>query len=267
MVQIEKIISRDNRRLVHARNVRDRREADQIFIEGRRLVAEALRSGLTITDCFISEGFQDHALLDAVAAQRGSIAEISHRIFTSITDTEQPQGIVLIAQRPISTADSILAGRAGAALPVVVFLKEINNPSNLGAIMRTAEAAGVAGVVISTKSADAFSPKALRAAMGAGFRLPVWERASFDEVLRWAAASGLQTIAADASAKKSYSGIDWKKPKLLIFGSEAHGLTPEELTAIDEAIGIPMENGVESLNLAVSAGIILFEAKRQIESY
>ena len=144
-----------------------------------------------------------------------------------------------------------------------LFLKEINNPSNLGAIVRTAEAAGAIGVIVSKGSADVFSPKALRSAMGSSFRLPVWENAEFSEVLGWAKVHDLVTVAADILGTSSYTDIDWRIPSLLIFGSEAHGLGELELAAIDKTVLIPMENGVESLNLAVSAGIILFEARRQ----
>jgi TrmH family RNA methyltransferase len=145
----------------------------------------------------------------------------------------------------------------------VIFLFEINNPSNLGAIFRTAEAAGAAGVIISAKSAAAFSPKAMRAALGANLRLPIWENARFEQVLIWASETKAITTAADINAVKKYTEIDWNQPRLLIFGSEAHGLSENARTSIEELIYIPMQNDVESLNLAVSCGIILFEAHRQ----
>ena len=264
MKEIEKITSRDNRRLVNVRKVRDGKASGQIFVEGRRLVEEALRSELVIDECFIVDDFLNRELVDVVAKQTNQIFEIPKKLFNSMADTEQPQGIVLIAKRPITGAESINHNLPFATLPLVVFLNEINNPSNLGAIMRTAEAAGVAGVVVSTNSADVYSPKALRAAMGASFRLPICENAAFNEVLMWAKEANLTTTAADISATNSYTQIDWKKPRLLVFGSEAHGLTSEDLEKIDEKVGIPMAKAVESLNLAVSAGVILFEARRQL---
>ena len=260
MTEITKIESRDNSRLVHARKVRDGKVREQIFIEGKRLVTEALYSGLVIDECFVSDDFVDNDLLDAVSIHTHSIAQISDRIFASIADTEQSQGIILIANRPPVVAEFNVID---STLPIVVFLKEINNPSNLGAVLRAALAAGVAGVFVSTNSADAYSPKSLRAAMGASFRLPICDNANFDEVLKWANAKQMITVAADASADKSYVDINWKKPRLLIFGSEAHGLSNHELESVDETICVPIEAQVESLNLAVSAGIILFEAKRQ----
>jgi len=256
-MKIEQIISRDNQRLVNARKVRDGKVPDKIFIEGRRLVEEALRSEIVSEECFFSEDFTDDGLRRAF---RGRVFEVPANIFTSIADTDHTQGIVVIAQRP---ATSSLNLEQKTAMPLVVFLNEINNPSNLGAVIRTAEAAGVGGVMVSKNSADVFSPKALRAAMGSSFRLPYGDNVTFDEAINWAQNEGLTTTAADKRGKESYTSVDWKKPRLLIFGSEAHGLSDEQLTLVDETISIPMTHTVESLNLAVSAGVILFEAKRQ----
>ena len=102
--------------------------------------------------------------------------------------------------------------------------------------------------------------------MGAAFRLPVVESVFFDDVLKWAGDQDLMTTATAATADRSYTELDWRMRRLLIFGSEAHGLSNDQLEAVTERIRIPLENDVESLNLAVAAGILLFEAKRQIES-
>ena len=259
---IEKISSRDNQRLVNARKVRDGRVDGRVFIEGRRLVEEALRSGVEIEECFFASGFGDDDLVYAAAEKARNTFELSEKLFDSIADTKNPQGIILIAKRP-SGGSAGIEKRLGTGQPIVLFLKEINNPANLGAILRTAEAAGVAGVIVSENSSDIYSPKALRAAMGSSLRLPVWEDASFADVMKWAGERNLTTTATDIGASHLYTDVDWKRPRLLIFGSEAYGLAVEDIAAVDETILIPMENGVESLNLAVSAGIILFEAKRQ----
>ncbi|CAN5444056.1 RNA methyltransferase [soil metagenome] len=262
MNKIEKITSRDNRRLVTARKVRDGKTGDNIFIEGKRLAAEALRSDIEIAECFVVEGFRETELVDSSAAKGAAIYELPEKIFLSIADTDQPQGIILIAKRPVSRTGVIESRIKHSVLPIVIFLKEINNPSNLGAVLRTAEAADVAGVIVSQRSADVFSPRALRSAMGASLRLAVWEDADLDEVIAWSRLQGLRSVAADISATVSYSQLDWKSPSLIVFGSEAHGLNERELAAIDQKIHIPMENNVESLNIAVSVGIILYEAKR-----
>jgi TrmH family RNA methyltransferase len=147
---------------------------------------------------------------------------------------------------------------------LVIFLNEINNPANLGAVFRTAEAAGVAGVITSRNSADVYSPKSLRAAMGSAFRLSIWDNAVFNEVLSWSGSIGLTPTATDTDATMAYTELDWRTPRLLIFGSEAHGLKDLDTAGIKDVIRIPIEPQVDSLNLAISAGIILFEARRQI---
>ena len=265
MNEIEKISSRDNQRLVAARKVRDGNEVGRIFIEGKRLAEEALQSNIEIDECFFKSEFDDYDLLYSVADRAKNTFELSAKLFDSIADTRNPQGIILIAKSPSNGKEKIVErlDQLVSGLPVVLFLKEINNPANLGAIMRTAEAAGVAGVVVSTGSADVYSAKAVRAAMGASFRVPVWDGVTFNGAIEWARGLGLTTIAADISGNMSYADSDWSKPAMLIFGSEAHGLSVEEVESVDFKILIPMADGVESLNLAVSAGIILFEARRQ----
>ena len=261
-----KISSRDNQRLKSARQVRDGKIKDLIFVEGLRLAEEALRSNLRIEEIFLGENFAGNeraqGFLEIISANDVSSFEVSENIFNSLADTKTSQGVVLIARKPSTGKDKIEANLVKDA-PLVVVLHRINNPSNLGAILRTAEAADVSGIIVTGNSADAFSPKSLRGAMGAAFRLPLWTDAEFSEVLRWARERNLISVAADVKAEKSYSEIDWNKPRLLIFGSEAHGLSSEETAKIEEMLKIPMANGVESLNLAASAAVILFEARRQ----
>lgn len=264
---MERITSRDNSRLKHVRKVRDGQLGGEIFIEGVRLSEEALRSEIEITSAFISERFADgerqrlllHALID-----RGIDAfELPERVFASIGDTNTPQGIVLLGKRPADSLERIEKCLGANVLPIVLHLEQINNPSNLGAIIRTAEAAGIAGVTVSKNSANIYSPKALRAAMGSSFRVAICTGVDVEEAVSWSKTSGLRSTAADINGVSEFTEIDWKIPRLLIFGSEAHGLSSKLREAVDETIYIPMENGAESLNLAVSCGIILFEAKRQ----
>jgi RNA methyltransferase, TrmH family len=266
-----KITSRENAKLKLARRVRDGREQDLIFVEGVRLAEEVLRARVEIGEVFISEEFNRNSraegLIQTFQEKNLSISEVSEKLFGSIAETKTSQGIILICEKPAASKPDFETGFSGAdnKLPIVVLLHEINNPSNLGAILRTAEAVDVAGVIISKSSADVFSPKSLRASMGASLRLNIWSNAGFEEVLAWARAKNLVSTAADINAEKSYTEIDWRRPRLLIFGSEAHGLSAEEFQKIDESLVIPMANAVESLNLAVSCGIILFEARRQVK--
>jgi TrmH family RNA methyltransferase len=249
------ITSRDNGRLMAARRVRDGRDKFRIFIEGRRLAEEAVRSGLKITECFLSEDFDDAGLVASIEAPTFRIPE---KVFKTVADTETPQGIILVAERPDKVREVV------GELPITIFLSEINNPSNLGAILRTAEAAGVGNVILSNGSADPYSPKALRASMGSAFRLGILEGATIGDAAFVAHRQGSIVTGAVLDGKASYLDTDWSRPRLLVFGSEAHGLSDEERTHLDETIRIPMTSDIESLNLAVSAGIILFEARRQL---
>lgn len=265
-----RISSRDNQKLKYARRVREGKIKDAVFVEGLRQAEEVLRSKAKIIDCFYDETFGENKrgadLIKKIEAESQNAAVIvANRIFSSVAETNTPQGIVLIAQKPLTTEENFdyRLKRANRRNLPVVFLSEINNPSNLGAILRMAEAAGAAGVIVSTKSSDAFSPKATRAALGANLRLPIWENAEFEAALNWAQEKKAITTAADIGAEKKYTEIDWTAPRLVIFGSEAHGLNDNARRRIEELIRIPMENEVESLNLAVSCGIILFEARRQ----
>jgi len=263
-----KITSRENQRIIRARKVRDGFVQDAVFVEGARLAEEVLRSNLKISDVFFTENF--------AASERGqrflsqiefsNRAQIPDKIFDSLSDTKSSQGVILIGEKPAADKSFIEAKLSeNKKFKLVVLLHQTNNPTNLGAILRTCEAANVAGVILTKNSADAFSPKALRGAMGASFRLPIWTEADFFEVLNWAKEKNLTSICADVKAEKSYLDVDWRKAHLLIFGSEAHGLSQKERAKVADNLIIPMENAVESLNLAVSAGVILFEAKRQID--
>ena len=262
-----KISSRDNQRIKLAQKARDSLTKNLIFVEGLRLAEEVLRSGLKISEVFFTESFAktERGKVFLQGTGNANIAEVSEKIFDSLADTKNSQGIILICEKPATgkTKIEVALQRNSQKIPLVVLLHQINNPTNQGAILRTCEAVGASGVILTKNSADVFSPKSLRGAMGASLRLPIWTNADFFEVLVWAKDKNLTSVSADVNARKSYLEIDWKKPRLLVFGSEASGLSVEERGVIDESLIIPMENQVESLNLAVSCGIILYEAKRQ----
>lgn len=263
MSQRDKITSRDNSRLSHARKVRDGKISGEIFLEGLRLVEEALRSDVTLKECFYTERFAESLrasdVLDRISSAGVPAHQISESLFDSIADTKTSQGIAVTAARPETGRGQMPDVENG----LFIYLSEVNDPANLGAVFRTAEAAGVDGLILSSGSADTFSPKALRASMGSNLRIPVWEKTEFQSVLGFVREKGLRTVAADLSGTIGHPDIDWREASLIVFGSEAHGLTEEVLREMNAIFQIPMKNGVESLNLAVSAGIVLFEAVRQ----
>jgi TrmH family RNA methyltransferase len=259
------ITSRDNALLRQARLVRDGKAHELIFVEGLRLAEEALSSGLQIEAVMYSDELARKERAEKPIKQLTEVAKrsasVSERLLESISYTKTPQGIVVLAQRPASGVDYLTSVVDSTSLFVV--MHQINNPVNVGAIMRTAEAAGVVGVITTRNTSDPFSPKSLRGAMGSAFRLPMWTDADYEQVIDWCAGRNIQTVCTDASARVSYTEFDWTSAMALILGPESTGLNDYELAAARVAVSIPMSGEVESLNVSVAAGIILFEAARQ----
>jgi TrmH family RNA methyltransferase len=258
------ISSRDNSLLRHARAVRDGKVSGSIFVEGLRLCEEALRSGLKIEAVIYSEQLakKDRAaeLIHELERAAGKAASVSEKLLESISYTKTPQGIVVLAARPPLDPKTFAARQSSN--PLLVILHRINNPVNVGAILRTAEAAGVTGVMTTVGTADPLSAKALRGAMGAAFRLPIWTGVDYLKAIDWCREHGMRTVCADAHATNSYGELDWIRPTAIIMGAESAGLSAEEIALADETVSIPMKGRTESLNVAVAAGILLYEASR-----
>ena len=258
------ITSRVNPLLQRARAVREGKIDELMFIEGLRLCEEALISGLSIEAVIYSEEIAQkrraQEFLSAVAEAAGRMVSVSEKLLTTISYTKTPQGIVVLAIRPPKNSKVLVA----AARPeLLVVMHSINNPVNVGAIVRTAEAAGATGAIATAKTSDPFSPKALRGAMGSAFRLPIWFKPGFTEMLHWCQKRHIRTICADANGTIDFTKMDWKPPTALILGPESEGFSNEELQAADQTVSIPMQGKVESLNVAVTAGVLLFEAMKQ----
>lgn len=261
------IKSRSNEKLKFVRAVRDGRRDSFIFVEGEKLVAELAATGLPVASVFASASFaekpENSGLLDRCCGCGAEISILADQIFPSIADTRTPQGIVAVAERPAASLETIaerLLGRR-SDLPLAVFLDRVNDPANLGAIVRTAEAAGAAGVITSVGSADAFSPKSVRGSMGSLFRLPVAEGVAVDDLVTFASGLDAAISATVAGKGTPHTDVDWAKPRVLAFGSESHGVSDDLLSVSGETITIDICSPVESLNLAVSCGVILFHAR------
>jgi len=259
------ITSRDNSLLRQARAVRDGKIEEQIFVEGLRLCEEALRSQLEIEAVIVSEELlrkeRVAGVIQELSQASKRFASVSEKLLESVSYTKTPQGIIVLAERP-EASESRLAAQLDAK-PLLVVLHQINNPVNVGAILRTSEAAGAAGVITTKNTSDPFSPKSLRGAMGSAFRLPIWSGPAYSDVIDWCRQRGIKTICADVDGTTSYTEIDWTGPSALILGPESTGLTPEELELADHGVSIPMKGMAESLNVAVATGVLLFEAARQ----
>ncbi len=259
------ITSRDNSLLRRARAVRDGKEADAIFVEGVRLCEEALASGLEIEAVISTPELANKEraaiLIEELSKVAGKSGVVNEKLLASISSTKTPPGIIVLARRP--THDAVAFAAAQPRIPFLVILHRVSNPLNVGAILRTAEAAGASGVVATASTADPYSTKSLRGAMGAAFRLPIWIGARFDEVIAWCRTKRIRTACADAEGDRLYSEVDWRKSVALIVGPESDGLSADEIAAADSVVRIPMQGKTESLNVAVATGIILYEAARQ----
>lgn len=232
------------------------RRAEGVFVvEGVRLVEEALRAGWTARLVLYSPGLSQRGQ-EAVArfvAQGAAVEAVSEEALTAASDTETPQGVLAVIER----RELPLPARLDFAL----ILDALRDPGNLGTILRTAAAAGVQAVFLAAGNVDPFAPKVVRAAMGAHFRLPIYD-------LDWQAAASkfkpdLRLFLADASAGRLYTDCDLTIPLAMIVGGEAAGAGRQAQNLADERVHIPMAGEVESLNAAVAAAVLLFEVVRQ----
>jgi len=258
------ITSPANPQLKHARRVRDGREPDAVFVEGERLCEECLRSGLALTAGFHAASISPRAqaIVAELRRRHCPLYEISEAALSTVSDTVTSQGVILLAARPTYALDQVLSRRVrGAAL--IVGLDAVQDPGNLGTIVRTAEAAGASGLVALPGSADAFAPKALRSAMGSAFRLPMVTDVAPDELITACRMAGITVAATAADAPQVYSDYDWRRPTLVILGNEARGVSPNLSAQGDVRLRIPLHPPVESLNVAAAVAVILFEAARQ----
>ena len=259
------ITSKDNLLLRQARAVRDGKAVDLIFVEGLRLCEEAYSSGLDIEAVIYSDEIALKERAAEVIAKLGQVCErmavVSEALLATISYTKTPQGIIALAGRPES--GELPLENENQDTPLLIVLHGLNNPVNVGAILRSAEAAGASGVITTGNTADPFSPRALRGAMGSAFRVPIWHGPDYSDVIQWCAKNNIQTVCTDLDAKLLHTQFDWRTPSALIVGPESTGLSPDEISMATTAIRIPMRGEVESLNVGAAATIGLYEAARQ----
>lgn len=259
-----------------------REEARMMVLEGARLVEEAILSGATVEEVFMTSEFASapagEAILTRAVALGIRCTFVSDKVLDAMAQTENPQGVVALAgyvDRPLSEVVGT-RGRSGeegkSADPVedrpafLLVAAGVQDPGNLGTMVRSAAAAGATGVVITRGSCDIYNPKALRATMGSVFRIPVVRGVSFAETVDTLRACGIRIVGTWAGSGRVYYEVDLTIPCAIVVGSEARGLSDQDKAACDLGVEIPMHNGVESLNAAVAAAVTLFEAARQRRS-
>ncbi len=254
------ITSLKNERVRLVRALQQRRRARQrerrFVVEGVRLCEEAARAGIrphfVLYTAAIREDPRGSALLTAWQQAGISCEEITAEVMVACADAETPQGLLAVVPMPDLSLPPDPA--------FLLILDRLRDPGNLGTILRTALATGVDGVILAPGTVDATNPKAVRAGMGAHFRLPVVAM-DWDEIARIVA--GRRVYLAAARGTVPYTDADWRGPVALIVGGEAEGAGERARALAEAEVAIPLAGEVESLNVAVAAAVLLFEAARQ----
>ena len=262
----ETISSRDNRWLKRFRAALRDGEADAdglLGLEGPHLVGEAFRAGREVPALLFSDGGEKH--LEELGRWLDSSTRIlrtSDKLFAAVSGTRAPQGIAALARVPPATMDDLLSSRVGAA-PMVVALAGVQDPGNVGTVLRTAEAFGASGAIALPGTANPWGQKTLRASAGSALRLPVLVGVAPSIVLAQLRVAGLKLVAASTTAGSLPAETDLRGPLALLIGNEGAGLPPEIERSADVRVRIPIAAPVESLNAAVAAAVLLYEASRQ----
>jgi len=232
-----------------------------IAVEGVRIIEEAIRSGLRFQAVFFSESGRAHAtrLLPQIASQ-AEILLLPDEIFSSAVSTESPQGVAALVKLKPATLEDLLKQTSNDFL--VVGVAGIQDPGNLGTIIRSAEAFGAQAVLLGEKSASHFNPKTVRASAGSLFREPLI-RVKMGEAIALLKQHGIRVVASSSHKGKPLQEADFTGPLALLVGNEGAGLPAEILSEADELATIPHSSKVESLNAGISASILLYEAARQ----
>jgi TrmH family RNA methyltransferase len=260
-------------------------EGEPIGVEGPKLVEDALRSGLQAEALLVSEaGEADLERILRAASEseagipRSRMMRTTDKLFASVAGTETPQGVAALFRQRAWEFDDVVHGTAAidgslcgdAAL--VVVMAAVQDPGNIGTIVRSAEAFGATGAVTTRGSADPWSPKALRASAGSGLRFPVLRGMAIPVLLAQLRVAGVKIVAASShSAAVTGAGrdavADLRSPLAIFIGNEGSGLPREVEQAADARISIPMSAAVESLNAGVAASVVLYEAARQRKGF
>jgi TrmH family RNA methyltransferase len=255
------IRSRSNPLVKRLRALKRQGADDLLLVEGPKLLEEAMAAGLTLVEAAASPRLLRRAggreLMGAVET-RCPVRLLDDDLLASLAEVEATQGVLALAKRP-----RFEEARALAGCPLVLVAVGVQDPGNLGALLRTAEAAGASGAWLTGGSADAFSWKALRGSMGSAFRLPHFRVRAASAAVERLRRAGLRLVGAAAGTAAPYDQADLRGPLALFVGAEGSGLPAEVQDALDARVAVPMAGGVESLNVAVAAGVLLFEAARQ----
>ena len=257
------IRSRTNPLVKRLRALKDRGAgSDLALLEGFTLVEEGLAAGLRFVEAAVTPAAEETArgrdLVHQLERRRVPVRRVAAAVLDSLSEAETSQGLIALARRPAFEEEAIYASPA-----LVIVAAGLQNPGNVGAVLRAAEAAGATGAYFTRGSADPLSWKALRGAMGSAFRVPHVRGLAAGEVLERLRRRNVAILAAAATDGDRYDTVDLRRPVAFLLGQEAGGLAADLAAQADGRITIPMAGHTESLNVAVAAGVLLFEAARQ----
>lgn len=259
---MQRIISRQNAVVAQYREAARGAADGTLLLDGAHIVSEALEAGLRFQHVVIASDALDRPeitrILSRLARQASDVVEASRPVMDAVSPVRSSSPIVALAARPLPSHSPM-----DGAAPLVVVICDVQDPGNVGAIIRVAEGAGASGVIVAGQSADPFGWKALRGSMGSALRLPIISAATVEDAVRALRQAGAQVIATVPRHGTSLFEAALTGPAGLLIGGEGLGLSEAAVADADARVTIPMEAPVESLNAAVAAAILLYEARRQ----
>ncbi len=246
--------------LVRLQKASERRAQGVFIIDGAREIDLARKAGIEITELFYSPVLIKKEVSDFFGLKNEQITETSETVFRKVCYKENPDGYFAVARAKKITLEQIVLSKN----PLIIILESVEKPGNLGAILRTACAADVDAVIINENQTDVYNPNVIRASEGLVFVKPIII-SSTKETIKWLVKNNILSYGAATNGKNNYAKEKMDLPVALVLGSEANGLSTEWLKGANKLIKIPMAKGIDSLNVSVSAAILIYEALRQRE--
>jgi len=236
---------------------KERKEQKAFVIEGRKMFEEICQDSSRVIKAYFSDSYVKEQYANKAMPQV-PYEIVADSVFDAMAETVTPQGVLAIVKMPEYSLENMIAD-AGT----LVLLENLRDPGNLGTIIRTAEAAGVSGVILSKESVDIYNPKVIRSTMGAVYRVPFLYVEDFQELLSELRGREVRLLAAHLKGEKTFDKADYSGKVGILIGNEANGLSEEASELANEKVLIPMAGSVESLNAAVAAALLMYEAFRK----
>lgn len=239
---------------------KERQDAGIFLAEGFKMFEEAPVE--RIREVYISDEVPDRIAGQPAIREklnRTGYEVVSAEVFRKMSDTQTPQGILCVIERPVHSLEQLLAVRR----PLFVVLENLQDPGNLGTIVRTGEGAGITGIITGERTVDIYNPKTIRSTMGSIFRVPHVRVRDLCKTVEMLRGNGIHTYAAHLEGEKYYDGFSFREGSAFLIGNEGNGLSRELADCAESYLKIPMEGKVESLNAAITASLLMYEAHRQ----